>query len=191
MGGIWRRLLTCSEWAKDQVIFLSPREQQAPTFDDQPPSSLRIYGAQPAMHRHLQPSRIPLTPLLKKSWFSVSLSRSRFLSSLASIQLLVFSLSYLCISIISSTRIHLFSSVSLLYSISLYFFYLPHIEHSVLPIALSTYLPPLPYFPPPPSSRSLTPPTTLPTQSPTPSFSSHPHSVLRSTLATAAPLCWV
>lgn len=146
MGGIWRRLLTCSEWATSRTTIL-----QAPTFDDLPPSSLRIYGARPAMHGHLQQSSPP-----QKVLVSVSLQSCLYL---------IFRL-YLYISIISSTRIHLFSSISLLYSISLFIFFLLATHRASSPShRLSTYLPPLPYFPP--SPHSLTPPT-LPTPSPTP-----------------------
>ena len=142
MGGIWRRLLTCSEWAKDQVIFLSPREHQAPTFDDQPPSSLRIYGARPAMHGHLQQSRIPLaTPPQKVLVFSIFISVS---VSLQSCLYLIFRLLphlFMHIHHIIDQDPSLFLNLSTLLYLTI-FFYLPRITHPLLPIAsLPTYLP--------------------------------------------------
>ena len=60
----------------------------------------------------------------------------------------------------------LFLNLSTLLDITLFFLLTTH--RTFCPShRLSTYLPPLPYFPPPPSPHSVTLPTTLPTPSPT------------------------
>ena len=153
--------------------FLSPREQQAPTFDDQPPSSLRIYGARPVMHGHWQQSRIPLAPPPQKVLiFSIFISIS---VSLQSCLYLIFRLLpqlFMHIHHIIDQDPSLFLSLSTL--LYLYFFYLPHIEHSVLPIALSTYLPTSTLLSSPSLTQSLAhshPPDAV---SHPPSISSHP-----------------
>ena len=139
--------------------FLSPREQQAPTFDDQPPSSLRIYGARPAMHGHWQQSRIPFgTPPQKVLVFSIFISVS---VSLQSCLYLIFRLLpqlFMYIHHIIDQDPSLFLN---LYSTRSHFtfFYVPHIEHSVLPIvSLPTYLLYLTFLPlPHPVTHSLLP----------------------------------
>ena len=118
-------------------------------------------------------------PLLKKSWFSVSLSRSRFSPVLP-----LFNLSSSRSAIYAYPSYHRPGSISFpqsLYSTLSHlsiFFYLPHIGHPFLPIAsLPTYLLPTSYltFLPlphpvtrslPPSRRCLPPPPSHPTHTP-------------------------
>jgi hypothetical protein len=169
MGGIWRWLLTCFEWAKNQSFFF-PFVNQAPTFDDQPPSSLRICGAQSAMHGHLRFLRLPSSKSLGFQYLYLGLGFSPVLP--------LFSLSSSLSAIYAYPSYHRPGSISFpqsLYSTPShffhFFFYLPHNAHSLLP--LPSPHPTHPCHPPDAVSHPL--------------LLIHPTSVLRSTLAQLLP----
>ena len=161
MAGIWRRLLTCSEWAKDQIIFLSPREQQAPTFDDQPPSSLRLYGARPAMHGHWQQSRIPLAPPPQKVLvFSIFISVSISLQSCLYLTFRLLPHLFMYIHHIIGQDPSLFLNLSTLLDLTLFFFTCHTLN--ILSFPSSLYLPTYLYLTFLPSvTQSLPPPPLL------------------------------
>jgi hypothetical protein len=183
MGGIWRRPLTCSEWAKNQSFFF-PLVNQAPTFDDQPPSSLRIYEAQSAMHGHLR--------FLRHSSKSLGF-QYLYLGLGFSPVLPLFNLSSSPSAIYAYPSYHRPGSISFpqsLYSTPSHFFHFFFTYHTthILSFPSPLYLPTASTLlsSPSPHPTPLTP-ATLPTPSPTPSFSSTPPSVLRSTLTQLLP----